>query len=50
MKDLPYEGSEEITSSTRVNGLSGEAKTLQEIADILLLLKQKKVECEGRTV
>ncbi|XP_047430789.1 uncharacterized protein LOC124999784 isoform X2 [Mugil cephalus] len=31
-------------SATRVNGLSEEAETLQEIADILILLKQRKNE------
>ncbi|XP_067345989.1 uncharacterized protein [Channa argus] len=35
---------EEVTSTTKVNRLSKETKTLQEIADILLLLKQFKKE------
>lgn len=42
MKDLSTEVREELTSDTRVNRLSEEAETLQEIADILLLLKQRK--------
>ncbi|CAK6949779.1 uncharacterized protein LOC122974860 isoform X2 [Scomber scombrus] len=44
MKDLSAEVKEELTSDTRVNRLSEEAETLQEIADILLLLKQRKKE------
>ncbi|XP_037617238.1 uncharacterized protein LOC119483197 [Sebastes umbrosus] len=42
MKDLSIEAREEVTSGIRANGLSEEAETLQEIADILLLLKQKR--------
>ncbi|KAK9525557.1 hypothetical protein VZT92_016250 [Zoarces viviparus] len=42
-KGLSKEAMEEVTSSTRAsNGLQGETATLQEIADILLLLKQRK--------
>ncbi|XP_026182095.1 uncharacterized protein redic1 isoform X2 [Mastacembelus armatus] len=44
MKNLSDEGKEEVTSSTRVKRLSKKAETLQEIADILLLLKQKTKE------
>lgn len=44
MKDLSTEVREEVTSATSVNRLSEDAKTLQEIADILLLLKQRKRE------
>ncbi|XP_044042790.1 uncharacterized protein LOC122871572 isoform X2 [Siniperca chuatsi] len=44
MKDLSNDVREEVTSATRVNRLSEEAETLQEIADILLLLKQRKKE------
>ncbi|XP_042259383.1 uncharacterized protein LOC121890857 isoform X2 [Thunnus maccoyii] len=44
MKDFSDEVREELTSTTRVNRLSEEAETLQEIADILLLLKQRKRE------
>lgn len=42
MKDLANEVREEVTSATRADRLSEEAETLQEIADILLLLKQRK--------
>ncbi|XP_051247822.1 uncharacterized protein LOC127358621 isoform X2 [Dicentrarchus labrax] len=42
MKGLSNRVREEVTSVTRVNRLSQEAETLQEIADILLLLKQKE--------
>ncbi|XP_054862795.1 uncharacterized protein LOC111570179 [Amphiprion ocellaris] len=38
------EGKEEVTSGTGVIGLSEEAETLQEIADILLFMKQRKKE------
>ncbi|XP_051802267.1 uncharacterized protein LOC110968192 isoform X2 [Acanthochromis polyacanthus] len=38
------EGKEEVTSGTGVIELSKEAETLQEIADILLLMKQRKKE------
>lgn len=44
MEDLSNEEREEVTSATRVNRLSEEAETLQEIADILLLLKQRETE------
>lgn len=44
MKDLSAEVREELTSDTRVNRLSEETETLQEIADILLMLKQRKKE------
>ncbi|XP_040886601.1 uncharacterized protein LOC121176576 [Toxotes jaculatrix] len=43
MKDLSDDAREEVTSATRgVNRPPEEAETLQEIADILLLLKQRK--------
>ncbi|XP_059181880.1 uncharacterized protein LOC131960637 [Centropristis striata] len=42
MKDVSNEVKEEVTSATRANRLPEEAETLQEIADILLLLKQRK--------
>lgn len=42
MKDLCTEAMEEVTSATGVNRHSEEATTLEEIADILLLLKQRK--------
>ncbi|KAL7370576.1 hypothetical protein ABVT39_004568 [Epinephelus coioides] len=42
MKDLSNEVREEVTSATRADRLSEETETLQEIADILLLLKQRK--------
>ncbi|XP_063761431.1 uncharacterized protein LOC134879077 isoform X1 [Eleginops maclovinus] len=42
VKDLSNEAREEVTSATRANRLSEEAETLQEIAGILLLLKQRK--------
>lgn len=42
MKVLSSEVREEVTSAARVDRLSDEAETLQEIADILLLLKQRK--------
>ncbi|TKS90989.1 hypothetical protein D9C73_025122 [Collichthys lucidus] len=41
-KDLCTEAMEEVTSATGVNRHSEEATTLEEIADILLLLKQRK--------
>ncbi|XP_042366897.1 uncharacterized protein LOC121961100 [Plectropomus leopardus] len=41
-KDLSDEVREEVTSATGANTLSEEAETLQEIADILHLLKQRK--------
>uniref|UniRef100_UPI0037E92377 uncharacterized protein n=1 Tax=Semicossyphus pulcher TaxID=241346 RepID=UPI0037E92377 len=44
MKDPSNEVREEVTSTTRVNRLSEETETLQEIADILLLLKHRKEE------
>ncbi|XP_071370364.1 uncharacterized protein [Centroberyx affinis] len=44
MKALPEEEREEVASAGRVNRLSEEAETLQEIADILLMLKQRKKE------
>ncbi|XP_045928051.1 uncharacterized protein LOC123984878 [Micropterus dolomieu] len=44
MKVLSSEVREEVTSAARVDRLSDEAETLQEIADILLLLKQRKGE------
>lgn len=44
MKNLSSEVKEEVTSATRVNSCSEEAETLLEIADILLLLKQRKEE------
>ncbi|TDG96794.1 hypothetical protein EPR50_G00232700 [Perca flavescens] len=40
--DLWSEVREEVTSATRANRLSEEGETLQEIADILLMLKQRK--------
>lgn len=43
-KDVSGEERKEDTSSGKVNTLSEEAKTLQEIADILLLLKQREME------
>ncbi|XP_034090225.1 uncharacterized protein LOC117558274 isoform X3 [Gymnodraco acuticeps] len=42
VKDLSNEAREEVTSASRANRLSEEAETLQEIADILLLLRQRK--------
>ncbi|TNN55183.1 putative protein C12orf40 [Liparis tanakae] len=42
MKSLSDEAMEEVTSGTAAHGLSEEAETLQEIADILLLLKRRK--------
>ncbi|KAM9334624.1 uncharacterized protein redic1 [Symphorus nematophorus] len=42
MKVLSTEVREEVTSASGVSGHSEEAKTLQEIADILLLLKQRE--------
>ncbi|XP_033987515.1 uncharacterized protein LOC117483327 isoform X2 [Trematomus bernacchii] len=42
VKDLSNESREEVTSASRANRLSEEAETLQEIADILLLLRQRK--------
>ncbi|XP_034381752.1 uncharacterized protein LOC117725952 [Cyclopterus lumpus] len=39
---LSNDAMEEVTSGTGAHGLSEEAETLQEIADILLLLKQRK--------
>ncbi|CAJ1054412.1 uncharacterized protein LOC117805365 isoform X1 [Xyrichtys novacula] len=44
MTDPSHERREEVNSARRVNRLSEEAQTLQEIADILLLLKQRKEE------
>nr|XP_020494468.1 uncharacterized protein LOC109987655 isoform X1 [Labrus bergylta] len=44
MKDLSNEVREEVTCATKVNRLAEETQTLQEIADILLLLKQRKDE------
>ncbi|GAA6233312.1 uncharacterized protein LOC120799693 isoform X4 [Lates japonicus] len=44
MKGSSEEVREEVTSATTVNRLSEEAETLQEIADILLLLKQREKE------
>ncbi|XP_034529953.1 uncharacterized protein LOC117805365 isoform X2 [Notolabrus celidotus] len=45
MTDLSNEVREEVTSARRANRLSEERETLEEIADILLLLQQRK---EGR--
>ncbi|XP_040000928.1 uncharacterized protein LOC120799693 isoform X3 [Xiphias gladius] len=42
MKDLSDNVRQEVTSATRINRSSEEAETLKEIADILLLLKQRK--------
>ncbi|XP_078137644.1 uncharacterized protein redic1 isoform X3 [Sander vitreus] len=42
VKDLSSEVREEVTSATRANTLPEEGETLQEIADILLMLKQRK--------
>ncbi|XP_056280257.1 uncharacterized protein LOC130200231 isoform X2 [Pseudoliparis swirei] len=42
MKGLSDEAMEEVTSGTAAHRLSEEAETLQEIADILLLLKRRK--------
>ncbi|KAM7378051.1 hypothetical protein PAMA_013109 [Pampus argenteus] len=44
MKDHSDDMREEVTSATRVNRLAEEPETLEEIADILLLLKQRKEE------
>lgn len=44
MKHLSDSAREEAASATRVNRSSEEAETLHEIADILLLLKQRKNE------
>ncbi|XP_071358031.1 uncharacterized protein [Trachinotus anak] len=44
MKDLLDNAREEVTSATRVNRPPEEAETLQQIADILLLLKQREKE------
>lgn len=41
-KGLLNEATEEVTSFTGADGSSEDADTLQEIADILLLLKQGK--------
>ncbi|KAI4803274.1 hypothetical protein KUCAC02_006825 [Chaenocephalus aceratus] len=42
VKDLSNEAREEVTSASRADRLSEEAETLQEIVDILLLLRQRK--------
>lgn len=42
MKDLSNEAREEVTSAIRNSTLSEEAETLQEVANILLLLKQTR--------
>ncbi|KAM7366981.1 hypothetical protein PAMP_014911 [Pampus punctatissimus] len=44
MKDHSDDMREEVTSASRVNRLTEEPETLEEIADILLLLKQRKKE------
>ncbi|XP_041833626.1 uncharacterized protein LOC121634776 isoform X2 [Melanotaenia boesemani] len=44
VKDVAGEEKEESTSAGKCNALSEEAEMLQEIADILLLLKQRKKE------
>ncbi|KAM4614939.1 uncharacterized protein ACJ7VT_010164 [Polymixia lowei] len=44
IKDLGEDKREEVTSASRVNKLSGEVETLQEIAGILLMLKQRRSE------
>lgn len=44
MTDSSNHVREEVTSATRANRLSEDTGTLQEIADILLLLKQRKEE------
>ncbi|XP_056223040.1 uncharacterized protein LOC130163157 isoform X3 [Seriola aureovittata] len=44
MKDLSDDAREEATSATGVHSPSDKAETLQEIADILLLLRQRKEE------
>lgn len=42
MKDLSNEAREEVTSAIRNSTFSEEAETLQEVANILLLLKQTR--------
>lgn len=44
MTSFSDQGREEGTSGTRVNIVSKEAEMLQEIANILLLLKQRKIQ------
>lgn len=43
MKEAPHEV-EEVTFDNRTSGVSEDDKLLQEISDILLLLKQRKKE------
>ncbi|XP_072234074.1 uncharacterized protein [Leuresthes tenuis] len=42
MEDVSHEGREELPSGAGASALSEEVETLQEIADILLLLKQRR--------
>lgn len=44
MTSFSDQGREEGTSGTKVNIVSKEAEMLQEIVNILLLLKQKKIQ------